>query len=94
MFSFQIYENLFTWYYVCSLASLLCCSVYFLHLVFCLHIGHQRTRLLQLKIRNVLRKGRNGQKFKLSGLLLSCLEMGTDPQTLFEGLVCISYASC
>jgi len=92
MFSFQIYENLFTWHYVCSLASLLCCSVYFLHFVFCVHIGLQRARLLQLKIRNMLREGRNGHQYQLSGLPLSCLAMGTDPQKLFQGL-CASLTS-
>jgi hypothetical protein len=58
----------------------------FFILEFCVHIGPQRTRLLQLKIRNMLTEGRNGQKCQPSGLPLSCIAMGTDPQTRFQGL--------
>jgi hypothetical protein len=52
----------------------------------------QTARLLQLKIRNMLREGRDGHKYQLSGLPLSCLAMGTDPQKLFLGL-CASLTS-
>jgi hypothetical protein len=60
MFSFQIYENLFTWYvYLLSCLTSPLFSVLSSFWCFVFTQASQRTRLLQLKIRNMLREWRN-----------------------------------